>query len=257
MANLEGNEFKAEELGDLVQSVIKGGTLNPRGNAKSRERHPKCSGATLSSKFCEQGIFVVTHRLILRWTSTRTRRTGQKQGQGNTCERVFLTPGYFPLGLLVYRSRFRSRIVIRRLCAGGSGTPALGALDNSSLASKKAKERRALAQTRVSVNQRPPCVGSAKQRPPDLPYVRSVTNQSAVFLWLGNRVELGTIYDELAFFYGTFCQVRGHSCCSQCAGGSDNSRTGRTSLYCRAQITSGPGFSRKCNVGSCAADPLQ
>ena len=52
-ANLEGNEFTAEELGDLVQSVIKGGTLDPRGNAKSRESHPKCSGATRSCKFCE------------------------------------------------------------------------------------------------------------------------------------------------------------------------------------------------------------
>jgi protein SCO1/2 len=34
-ANLEGNEFTAEELGDLVQSVLKGGTSNPSG-AKSQ-----------------------------------------------------------------------------------------------------------------------------------------------------------------------------------------------------------------------------
>jgi len=31
-ANLEGNEFTAEELGDLVQSVLKGGTSNPSGS---------------------------------------------------------------------------------------------------------------------------------------------------------------------------------------------------------------------------------
>jgi len=30
-ANLEGNEFTAEELGDLVQSVLKGGAANPSG----------------------------------------------------------------------------------------------------------------------------------------------------------------------------------------------------------------------------------
>lgn len=30
-ANLEGNEFTAEELGDLVESVVKGGTLKPSG----------------------------------------------------------------------------------------------------------------------------------------------------------------------------------------------------------------------------------
>ena len=35
-ANLEGNEFTAEELGDLVQSVLKRGTSNPSGHAKSQ-----------------------------------------------------------------------------------------------------------------------------------------------------------------------------------------------------------------------------
>lgn len=35
-ANLEGNEFSAEELGDLVQSVLNGGTSNPSGHAKSQ-----------------------------------------------------------------------------------------------------------------------------------------------------------------------------------------------------------------------------
>jgi protein SCO1/2 len=30
-ANLEGNEFTAEELGDLVESVLKSGTANPSG----------------------------------------------------------------------------------------------------------------------------------------------------------------------------------------------------------------------------------
>jgi protein SCO1/2 len=35
-ANLEGNEFTAEELGDLVQSVLNGGTSNPSGYAKSQ-----------------------------------------------------------------------------------------------------------------------------------------------------------------------------------------------------------------------------
>ena len=44
-ANLEGNEFTAEELGDLVQSVLKEGTSNPSGYPKSRQIHPKCSGA--------------------------------------------------------------------------------------------------------------------------------------------------------------------------------------------------------------------
>ena len=35
-ANLEGNEFTAEELGDLVHSVPKRGTSNPSGYAKSQ-----------------------------------------------------------------------------------------------------------------------------------------------------------------------------------------------------------------------------
>jgi protein SCO1 len=35
-ANLEGNEFTSEELGDLVQSVLKEGTSNPSGYAKSQ-----------------------------------------------------------------------------------------------------------------------------------------------------------------------------------------------------------------------------
>ena len=35
-ANLEGNEFTAEELGDLVQSVLKEGTSNLSGDAKSQ-----------------------------------------------------------------------------------------------------------------------------------------------------------------------------------------------------------------------------
>jgi protein SCO1 len=51
-ANLEGNEFTAEELGDLVQSVLNVGASNPSGDARSR-RNPKCSGATPSSEFCK------------------------------------------------------------------------------------------------------------------------------------------------------------------------------------------------------------
>jgi hypothetical protein len=77
------------------------------------------------------------------------------------------------------------------------------------------------------------------------------------FSLLGNRVQSAGIFYEVAISYGLFCQVRGHSCCSRCTGGSDNSRAGRTSLYYRAQITFGPGFSRKCNVDPSAADPLQ
>ena len=37
-ANLEGNEFTAEELGDLVQSVLKGSSLNSSDDAMSRQR---------------------------------------------------------------------------------------------------------------------------------------------------------------------------------------------------------------------------
>ena len=36
-ANLEGNEFTAEELGDLVQSVLKGRVSNPPGLGSRQE----------------------------------------------------------------------------------------------------------------------------------------------------------------------------------------------------------------------------